>query len=236
MLRTRTAQISLVALALLPSARLGAQTCGGFPSLRARHLRVGAEAASYTHATTLGVSVAAGSGVFGVVGAGRTRDAALDASATDLKFEAGVEVALNRTHRVFLCPLATYSRSTGPDDFLLSQQNYRYTDRGLQIGLAAVAVRAHHLTIVATGALRASALTTSRTGWPDVKDTYWLWSFGVGLSINEVLTVRPTVSIPTGFVPPGSPSDYAVPFGREEGEVSLGIAIGFTFGARPGRP
>ncbi len=236
MLETLRAQIALVMLAALPSAAAEAQICSAFPSLRLRHLSASVSAASYTHATALGLSLAAGGEVFGVIGVGRTRDGSLDASATDLKFEAGVDVALNRTRRFFLCPLATYSRSIGPDDLLLSQENYRYSDRGLQLGLAAVAVRAHHLTIVATGALRASALTTSRTGWPDANDIYWLWSFSVGLSINEVLTVRPTVSVPTGFVPPGSPSDYAVPFGREDGEVSLGIAIGFTFGARPGRP
>ena len=53
--------------------------------------------------------------------------------------------------------------------------------------------------------------------------------------VNNAVTIRPGVTIPFGFIPPERPEDYAVPFGRENGELSFGIEVGVNFGRRTPR-
>jgi len=217
--------------------------CAGFPSLRDTRFRVAASAASYTYATALGVSLTAGRKVFGTLGAGVTHDGELHASTYDLSLEGGADIAFGPERRVFLCPVAALSVSLGPHDFLLQPEDYRYVSGTLGLGLAAVAVRGHRLTVLPAGGLRAVRLRATRTytspeetiGWTE-SDTYLLFTLGVGLVFNEVLTIRPGVTVPFDFVPPGAPYPFAVPFGREEREVSLGISVGINFGRRTRSP
>jgi hypothetical protein len=243
MKRARTPVVALALLAVLAPGSLRAQVCAGFPSLRDTRFRVAASAASYTYATALGVSLTAGRKVFGTLGAGVTHDGELHASTYDLSLEGGADIAFGPERRVFLCPVAALSVSLGPHDFLLQPEDYRYVSGTLGLGLAAVAVRGHRLTVLPAGGLRAVRLRATRTytspeetiGWTE-SDTYLLFTLGVGLVFNEVLTIRPGVTVPFDFVPPGAPYPFAVPFGREEREVSLGISVGINFGRRTRSP
>jgi hypothetical protein len=218
--------------------------CAGFSSLRDAHVRVAAGAASYTYATALGVSVTAGRSIYATIGAGRTRDAELDASTYPLSLELGADIS-GGPRRVFVCPVAGVAVSLGPYNYLLSQQNYRYVDRFVGLGLAAVAVQTRGLMILLSGQLRAARITATywytgdqaatSSGW-SASDDYWLASLGVGIVLGGRVTIRPGVTIPFGLVPPGAPTWFAVPFGREKNEVSLGIAVGFSFGGRRASP
>jgi hypothetical protein len=239
MKRARTPLLTLALLAVLAPASLRAQVCAGFPSLRDTRFRVAASAASYTYATALGVSLTAGKKVFGTLGAGVTRDGELHATTYDLSLEGGTDIAIGAERRLFLCPVAALSVSLGPYDFLLRPEDYRSVSATLGLGLAAVAVRTHRLTVLPAASLRAVRLRATRTytspeetiGWTE-SDTYVLFSLGVGLVFNEVLTIRPGVTVPFDLVPPGAPYPIAVPFGREEREVSLGISVGINLGRR----
>jgi hypothetical protein len=239
MKRARTSLVALALLGVLQPASLRAQVCAGFPSLANSRYRVAASAASYTYATALGASLTAGRKVFGTLGAGVTHDGELHASTYDLSLEGGADIAIGAGRRVFLCPVAALSVSLGPYDFLLRPEDYRYASGTLGLGLAAVAVRGRRLTVLPAGGLRAVRLTATRTftspeetiGWTE-SDTYLLFTLGVGLVFNEVLTIRPGVTVPFGFVALGAPYPLAVPFAREEGEISLGISVGVNFGRR----
>jgi hypothetical protein len=209
---------------------LGAQVCSGLASLRERHFQLAAEVASYTSATAIEGSFTAGKAMYATIASGTTRNDMLDASTFDLRGEVGADVALGPAHRVFVCPVASYALSHGPDDFLLTGENYRYTGPSVGLGLAAVAVRTRHLEVFVAGGWRAVQLTTARSGWPNVTNDYQLWTLEAGLVVDGRFTVRPSLSIPTGFEPVGTRNDYAVPFGREDGEISLGISIGISFG------
>lgn len=205
--------------------------------------RVAASAASHTYATALGLSFTSGKDVFGTVGIGRTRDGELDASSFDLSLAGGADIAAGRERRVFLCPLAAFSVSFGPYDFLLSQVDYFTFEGALGVGAAAVAVRSHRLTVLPAGGLRVARETVTYTpsararedgamGRSRQSDIYGLLELGVGLVVNEVLTIRPGVTVPFDFVAPGATYPFAVPFGQEEREVSLGISVGVNFGRR----
>lgn len=227
----------------LPSV-LRAQLCTGFPSLRETRFRAAASAASYSYADALGASFAVGGRAFVVLGAGRTRDAELDASTVDLAIAAGADVWIDAGHRLLLCPVAGAKLSLGPNDFLLSQRDFVYSEPQLGLGLTAVAARTRRLTVIPAIGLRAARLTLTKKR-PDATsadqrrrsgtDVYWLFSLALGLTLDGALTIRPGVTVPFGLADPSSPDReqrFVIPFGRKEGELSLDLAIGFSLRKR----
>lgn len=240
----RRRRVCLPALALLcelQAGRLPAQVCAGYRSMERAHFRVTAGAESFSYATRLAVSATAGRTLFGTVGVGRTRDRELDASAVDIGLEVGADIP-DRARQLYLCPVAAVSVSLGPNDFLLEQDDYRYVDRAVGLGAAAVAVQSRRIGVVVIGGVRAARLTAtfvpsaekraSGSLGQSLSDNYWLMNVGVGFVLKDVVAIRQSVSVPFGLAPPEAPNALAVPFGREEREFSLGIAVGIVFGGR----
>jgi hypothetical protein len=243
--RMRSWSLSLVVLALLPCAEVRAQVCTGFGSLSGSRYRLDVSAASYTYATAVGASVTAGRNLFATVGVGSTRDAELHASTYDLRAQAGYDVPMGREPFTF-CPLVMLSYSLGPYDFMLHEGHFTYLDAGVGLGLAVIAVRSARLTVIPAVGARYSRLALRRvssatvqvsqgSGWVKT-DWYGLLNAGLGIVIDNMVTVRPGVSVPLGLVPIRHESydDWVVPFGREESEISLNVSIGVSFGRRHG--
>lgn len=230
----------LVSLLLtdLSAAPLAAQVCAGFPPLSERHIRAVVSAASYSYATSLGASFVAGNQVFGILGAARTRDGELDASTLELRLEGGADLAIGPNRRMFLCPSLGVSMEFGPYNLLLRDDDFRAVAGALGLGVAAVAVRSPGLVIVVTGSLHVVRLaaTETATGFERItwksKDTYGLLGLSAGFSFDDLLTIRPGVTVPFGLLPPGNPDDFAVPFGREERELSVGVSVAVGIGRR----
>jgi len=218
---------------------LRAQVCAGHSSLHRAPFRVAVGAESFSYATRLAVSATGGRAVFGTAAIGRTHDAELDASTLDIGLEAGAELG-DSAGRVFLCPLAALSWSIGPEDFLLLGSDYKYFEGAVGLGAAAVPVRRGRVAVHMAGGLRLARLKAHYLPGAErrangaqpysERDNYWLLSLAVGLVVKEVLSIRPSVSVPLGVET--SWDAIAVPFGRENHELSLGIAVGFAFGRR----
>jgi len=233
------AAAGLVALLGLAAAPVAAQVCAGLPSLRERPFRVTASAASYTYATSLGATLAAGRSLYAAVGFGRTRDPELDASTYPLSFEIGADIPFGAPG-VFLCPVAAATVSFGPYNFELSDEDFRYEDRAVGLGLAAVAARGRRLTVLVAGGVRAVHLTgrywptgykaETSSGWSQSGD-YWLAGLSVGLEFGENLTIRPGVTGPFQVTYPDD-AWFASPFGRKPDEISLGVAVSIGLGRR----
>ena len=241
--RMRTWPLSLVVLALLPCAEARAQVCTGFGSLSGSRYRVDVSAANYTYATAVRASVTAGRNLFATVGIGSTRDAELHASTYDLSAQAGYDVPMGREPIAF-CPLMTLSYSLGPYDFMLDEGHFTYLDAGVGLGLAVVAVRTARLTVIPAVDVRYSRLALRRI--PSARqqvtegsgflltDWYGVTSASLGIVVSGAVVVRPGVTVPLGLVPIRHQSwdDWVVPFGREEGEISLNLSVGISFGRR----
>lgn len=233
------AALAVVACAVVLPPRTRAQACDGYAPLRERHVLVAASAAAYTYARSLAGSVTAGSVLYASAGGGWTHDAELDASTADIRAAVGADLAVGPARRVFLCPAASASLSLGPYDFLAAQQDYRYVDRAIRMGLAAVPIRTRHLALIAFGGLSLSQLTVTywATGVSRVMGvqggggtgTYWLASGGIGLMLDDVITLRPTITVPFGLRP-ATVNDVVVPFGRANNKASFGISVGVSFG------
>jgi hypothetical protein len=228
----RRGLLVLALCCVAPLSALPAQVCAGFAALDGTRYRVSASAASHRYADAVGASLTAGHRVFGTLGVARAYDEELDATAYDAGLEVGADVS-DRRHRVFLCPVAAVSVSIGPRDYLLNPGfNYRRIGGTLGLGLAGVAWGGNHIAIhpaVDGRVVHVRALESYPGGHHSDRATYFLASGGIGLVINDVLTIRPGVSVPFGF-PPAQPDRFAVPFGREEYETSFNIAIGINFG------
>ncbi len=225
------------------AAHLSAQECAGLPSRRDASVLLSGSLQSYSYGTRLAASATLGRTVFGTVGAGRTRDRDLDASTIDIGLEAGADIA-DRERRLFLCPIAAVSVSLGPRDFLLTQTDYRYVNRAVGLGAGALAVKTARLAGFVSGGVRAARLTVRALPSAEKRatgslgrsqsDNYWLLTFGVGFVLDERVAIRPDLSVPLGLS--NAPSALAVPFGRQNGELGFGVAIGIVLGGtRRGR-
>lgn len=230
-------------LASFAPASLRSQVCAAYPALDGTRFRLGASVASHTYATSLLMSFTAGKRLHGTLGVGRTRDGELEASSYPIDLEAGWDVPLGRERAVFLCPIAAVSLSVGPNGALFNTAiNYLYYEVQVGLGIAGVAGRSERLTVTPAGGVRVSRLRVERR--PNAQgrdanvpggsgsDTYYLITLAVGLVLDEFLTIQPNLTVPLGFVPVGQPKSWVVPFGREEGELSLGISVGISFGKR----
>ncbi len=232
-------------LGTLHAAPLPAQICAGFPSLRDARFGVGVNAASYTYATALGVFVTAGRDWYATLGVGRTRDAEMDASTYPISLEGGRDVEWG-SRRFFFCPIAALAVSLGPYNYALEQRDFRFVDAAAGLGAAAVAVQTPRLSLILTAGVRVVHATArgwyggdspyNAGSWTGTND-YGLATAGVGITLDRILTIRPTVTVPFGQRSQ-QPIDWiALPFGRDRGEISFGIAIGIAAGRlRPGGP
>jgi hypothetical protein len=229
---------ALALLTLLGPAAAWAQVCAGYPRLEETRFRVAGSAASYTYATALAASFTTGRQLYGTISAGRTRDGEQYASTYDLGIEAGHDRSLGAGRRVFICPTAGVSLSFGPNGYQLFATNFRRIDGALGLGIGLVAYRSARFSFLPSGGLMARRLRLTavfpREGEDPPRsfsDNYGLWHLGLGLVLNDRLTIRPGLTMPFGLTEPGS-YDLVAPFGREERELSLGISVGINLGRR----
>ena len=104
--------------------------------------------------------------------------------------------------------------------------------------MAAVALRGRHVALHPAAGARLVHLYR-RISLPnlhrDDRDSFVLLTGGLGLVIGDRITVRPGFSVPFGIVQDYSAERFAVPFGREERELSFDISVGVNFGRRERR-
>ena len=237
--------LAIALLAALVPDPLPAQACTAFPSLRDRPVRIAGSAVTHRYATALGFSVAAGKDVFATLAAGRTRDGELDATTLDIGLEGGADIPLGSARRDYFCPLAALSLALGPNEFLLADENRRSIEAALGLGLAWIPVKARRLAVILAGGFRVARITVTHipgaasrayTESRSRSDVYWLFSLGAGFVLGDVLTIRPGVTVPFGLAERALSDLDVTPFGREEQELSLGLAVGVSFGRRARAP
>lgn len=230
---------AVAGLALLAAAPLPAQVCAGFASLDASPYRVTARAAGHAYADARGASVTVGGRtLFATLGGTRLYDEVMDMAAYEVELEAGAAVSDER-RRGFLCPLAALSASVVPADHVTQNGgSFRRLGGALGLGLAGVAVRRGPVALHPAASIRVVHLRTRyifSTGHRDVSDDHVVLGAGIGVVVRDVLTIRPGVTIPAGLRPTDASDSWAVPYGREERELSFDLAIGLNFGRRGAR-
>jgi hypothetical protein len=207
--------------AVFAATPCAAQHCIGLPDIRSRAASVegGLQFPDATTVLSAGLNGSLAQGLFGGVAVQRIEVDDVDADATGVSLRIGGEVGTGQSRAVRVCPVVSASLRFGPDGDVFGVD---VTTRGRTLALGASvggAVRmSEQVQLVPFGGasvLQVRAELESEVFTRRTTDTGGALELGVGLEINRVLVLRPSVVVPVGFE-----ADQDAVFG-------LSVAIGF---------
>jgi hypothetical protein len=217
-------RILVLSLALpftLLTTNAAAQTCVGMPSFASGRMQVSGGGSFVDGASSFGGTFGYGTpkGLYGKAGLGTTSYDALDGSSFDLSVGGGYQVPLQTSRMAELCPVASLSIGSGPNDVLNSGVDM--SSRTFAFGAAIGALVGHNSRMqilpnasfqFANSRLSVDDGTTSMAG----SESYGLLTLGTGFVINSRFSLNPSISVPVGL--DGSSTSFglsgAINFGR----------------------
>jgi len=220
--------IATALLAAAVSAPVRAQSCAGTASFAAGRMRVGAGATFGDGAQAFGAQLAAGQAKGAFAGATLSRVDIDDVNegATAFGGTAGYGYDVASTHAVQLCPTVGFGYTSGPK-FESAGGSLDFGARSLSAGvsLGGVLTSTSTLSVVpfaglsyvnqhSTMELRPASGEASEES---SSEDFALLDLGAGFVLNQVMTIRPMVSLPMGL---------------EDAKTSYGIGFSFNFGHR----
>jgi hypothetical protein len=192
------------------TAPAAAQVCSGLASFASGALQVSGTAQFNDQAKTFGGGFAfGGRGAFGQVGVGTTSYDAFDGSTFFFAGSAGYQVALDQKGVFHLCPMASIVHGSGPNniDYFGDGSlilDFSQTDLSFGLGFGVLPAQVGSTRVIPTVSF--SVVNATVTGKDDVSgqsdsqsETFELLGLGLGIVFNQVITVRPGVSIPMGL-------------------------------------
>lgn len=208
--RTRLAAC-LLAAAVLPAARLSAQTCTGAASFSRNPARIAGIFGTGDNTTTLGADLLFGepAGAFGGGGVQLDDPDGAGESSTTILGTLGYQVPIGTGGRrpaggPQFCPIATVGYTLGPD---FRDDGVDFDNRTLTVGagfsVGAPLGLSPSVNLVPFGGLRLIyARNTLSPANSDISvkttDSYGALDLGAGLTFNDRFTVRPAFSVPIG--------------------------------------
>jgi hypothetical protein len=199
-------RILLLSLALpfLLGSKAVAQTCVGMPSFTSGKMQVGAGSqfadGTSSFAGTFGYGQA--KGLYGKGSLGTTSYDGLNGSSLDLGANVGYQVALKTAKPAQVCPVASLSIGSGPND--VGGTGIDMSSRNFSFGAAmgAVLSQTSQMQIVPTAAFQFANTrlsvddgTTSASG----SESYGLLTLGTGFVFNSRYSLNPSINIPMGL-------------------------------------
>ena len=202
----------LLSLAIPPL--LHAQACLGAPSYRIAPMQLGFGASFTDGSKGAGVQVGLGNrqGLFTNLGVTFTSYDGLDGSGTSVAGSLGYDVAVTPvpttgpapSTAVSFCPIATIGYTKLPsfsDGF--SDYDAHELDAGGGVALGVSVTAAPTVSVIPFGsfAYYYARATVSATGYGSASgsDSYGIAGVGIGLLLNQRITLRPSVSFPVGL-------------------------------------
>jgi hypothetical protein len=217
----RRALLLSLALTLSLGTRAVAQTCTGMPSFSAGQMQATAGATFADGMSSFGGTVSYGvpKSFYGKAALGTTSYDAFDGSSLDFSLAGGYQIPLQTSRTAELCPVASLSLGSGPDDVLGS--GIDMSSRTFALGAALGAQLGHNpqLQIVPNASFQ---LANTRLSVDDGTDSasdsesYGLLTLGTGFVFNSRYSLNPSISLPMGRE--GSDASFtlagAIHFGR----------------------
>lgn len=222
---TRLLLVSLTGASLAIATPARAQLCTGSASFARAPWQLSAAAAFNKHAKSLGGGLGlGGSGLFVQFTAGRTTYDLFDASSFDLGVGGGYQFALDRKGVLHLCPLASVTHGSGPNDVAVGSQLLNLSQNVVAVGLGigAVAARSSATKIIPSASfamVSTKAKASDRSSGQSItsSETLGLLELGVGFLFGEVFSLRPNV---------------AFAFGIDQSSTTYGASMSVNFGRR----
>jgi hypothetical protein len=206
-----------LALPLLLGSKAAAQACAGMPSFASGPMQITAGGSFADGASSFGGTFGYGAptGLYGKAGIGTTSYDAFDGSSFDFGVGGGYQIPLHTSRKAELCPIASLSFGSGPNDVLgtgvdMSSRNFAFgAALGAQVG------NSSQMQILPNASFQ---FANTRVEIDDAagSESYGLLTLGTGFVFNSRFSVNPSISIPVGL--DGSDASFglagAINFGR----------------------
>ncbi|HEU5169005.1 MAG TPA: hypothetical protein VFU46_00635 [Gemmatimonadales bacterium] len=210
-----------LALSLMLGTRAAAQTCVGMPSFSSGQMQLSAGGAFADGTSSFGGAFGYGAptGLYGKAGIGTTSYDGLDGSSLDLNVAGGYQIPLQTTRKAELCPVASLSIGSGPND--LPGTGVDMSSRTFGVGASAGVLVGHssQMQILPNASFQFANTrvtlddgTTSASG----SESYGVLTLGTGFVFDSRFSVNPSISFPMGL--DGASTSFglmgAINFGR----------------------
>ena len=222
----RSFVVSLALLAIVRSPAV-AQTCMGLASFSAAPMQVTANGQFSDLSNTFGATVGYGipSSAYGNLGVSTTSVDGVDGSQLGIAARAGYQMALGKSRQVQVCPNASFGLGMGPnDDAAGVDQSGRSATVGLNVGTV-MGANPRMKIIPSVGLSYAygkqKAEDDAGATLFEVSNSYGLAQVGVGIVLNQNISIRPSVDIPLGL---------------EGSDPTFGLTLGYNFGGSRAAP
>ena len=217
----RSLVVSLALLAIVRSPAV-AQTCMGLASFSTAPMQVTGNGMFSSGVNSFGAAVGYGmqSGLWGNLGVQTLSIDGASSHPLNIGAHAGYETAVGKSRNpIHVCPNASFSIGNGPDDVNF---NASTQDATLGVNFGTVLSGSNpRMKIVPTAGIswahtKLSAKDSVGTSLGSASDSYGLAQLGIGLVMNQNISIRPSVDIPLGLT--GS-------------NARFGMTLGYNFGS-----
>ena len=218
----RSLVVSLALLAIVRSPAV-AQTCMGLASFSTAPMQVTGNGMFSSGVNSFGAAVGYGmqSGLWGNLGVQTLSIDGASSHPLNIGAHAGYETAVGKSRNpIHVCPNASFSIGNGPDDVNFNSSTQ---DATLGVNFGTVLSGSNpRMKIVPTAGIswahtKLSAKDSVGTSLGSASDSYGLAQLGIGLVMNQNISIRPSVDIPLGLT--GS-------------NARFGMTLGYNFGSK----
>jgi hypothetical protein len=218
----RSLVVSIALLAIVRSPAV-AQTCMGLASFSTAPMQVTGNGMFSSGVNSFGATVGYGmqSGLWGNLGVQTLSIDGASSHPLNIGAHAGYETAVGKSRNpIHVCPNASFSIGNGPDDVNFNASSQDVT-MGVNFGTVLPGSNPR-MKIVPTAGIswahtKLSAKDSVGTSLGSASDSYGLAQLGIGLVMNQNISIRPSVDIPLGLT--GS-------------NARFGMTLGYNFGSK----
>jgi hypothetical protein len=217
----RSLVVSLALLAIVRSPAV-AQTCMGLASFSTAPMQLTGNGSFSSGVNSFGATVGYGmqSGLWGNLGVSTLSIDGASSHPLSIGAHAGYETAVGKSrNQIHICPNASFAIGNGPD-----APNFNASTQDVTLGVNFGTVMGGsnpRMKIIPTAGIswahtKLSAKNDAGTSLGSVSDSYGLAQLGVGLVMNQNISIRPSVDLPLN-------SAY---------DTRFGVTLGYNFGSK----
>jgi hypothetical protein len=188
-----------LALPLLLGSKAAAQACPGMPSFSSGPMQITAGGSFADVTSSFGGTFGYGmpTGLYGKAGIGTTSYDGVDGSSFDFGVGGGYQVPLHSSRKAELCPIASLSFGSGPNDVLGTGVDMSTRNIAFGAALGAPVGNSPQMQILPNASFQ---FANTRIEMDDVagSESYGLLTLGTGFVFNSRFSLNPSISIPMG--------------------------------------
>jgi hypothetical protein len=188
-----------LALPLLLGSKAAAQACTGMPSFSNGPMQITAGGSFADGTSSFGGTFGYGrpAGLYGKAALGTTSYDGLDGSSLDFGVGGGYQIPLQSSRKAELCPIASLSFGSGPNDVLGSGVDTSTRNIAFGAALGAQVGNSPQMQILPNASFQ---FANTRVEIDDAagSESYGLLTLGTGFVFNSRFSLNPSISLPVG--------------------------------------